>query len=490
MKNFDRRGFLRRTLASPLLSSANSMGHSATSSRKPTDICIESVSHHYDDLVLRTPLKFGGRVSTTMALLTVDCTVRTLDGRAARGFGAMPLGNSWSFPSTVVSSDGTMAAMKALADRLVKVTGDYRESGHPIDINCALEPAYLEAAAEVSKQLHLAEPIPKLCTLVTASPFDAAVHDAFGKVHNLNCYHTYGPKFMTYDLGHYNGPEFKGEQLDHYLFQEPVARMPVYHLVGALDPITHADVKKPINDGLPETLEEWIRYNGLTHLKIKLNGDDLNWDVERVVTVGRTIQDVNQKRGVDAWVISLDFNEKCKHVSYLMEFLHRVKEQSALTFDRIQYIEQPTARDLEKGPQNVMFEAAKIKPVVIDESLTGLDRLRMARDMGYTGVALKTCKGQSQSLLIAAAAEKYKMFICVQDLTCPGASLIQSAALAAHVPGVPAIEANARQFVPAANRAWEKKFPGIFHITDGTMNTGTLNGVGLGAGRVDLEETL
>src|ERR1019366_7382664 len=138
----------------------------------------------------------------------------------------------------------TIGAMKALADRLVKVTGDYREAGHPIDINGALEPAYLQAAADVSKELKLAEPIPKLCTLVTASPFDAAVHDAFGKVHGLNCYHTYGPKFMTYDLGHYIGPEFKGEQLDHYLLQEPVARMPVYHLVGALDPITGADVKK------------------------------------------------------------------------------------------------------------------------------------------------------------------------------------------------------------------------------------------------------
>ena len=482
MDNFDRRGFLRRTLASPLLSSAGAMGRSGASSRKPTDIRIESISRRYDELALRTPLKFGGRVSTHMTLLTVDCSVRTVDGRTAQGSGAMPMGNSWSFPSAIVSSDDTLAAMKALADRLVKITGDYHETGHPIDLNLALEPAYLDAAGDVSKELKLAEPIPKLCALVVASPFDAAVHDAFGKVHGLNCYHTYGAKFMSHDLGHYNGSEFKGEQLDHYLHQEPVARMPLYHLVGALDPITAADLKKPIGDGLPETLEEWIRFNGLTHLKVKLNGDDLNWDVERVVTIGRTIQDVNSKRGVDQWVLSLDFNEKCKHVSYLMDFLDRVKEQSALAFDRIQYIEQPTARDLEKDRQNVMFEAAKVKPVVIDESLTGLDRLRMARDMGYTGVALKTCKGQSQSLLIAAAAEKYKMFICVQDLTCPGASLIQSAGLAAHVIGVPAIEANARQFIPAANKAWEEKFPGVFHITDGTMNTGTLNGVGLGAG--------
>jgi hypothetical protein len=84
-------------------------------------------------------------------------------------------------------------------------------------------------------------------------------------------------------------------------------------------------------------------------------------------------------------------------------------------------------------------------------------------------------------LLMAAAAQNYRLFLCVQDLTCPGASLIQSAGLAAHIPGVHAIEANARQYVPAANRPWESRFPGIFKITNGTMETGTLTGPGLGA---------
>ena len=52
-----------------------------------------------------------------------------------------------------------------------------------------------------------------------------------------------------------------------------------------------------------------------------------------------------------------------------------------------------------------MHEAAKLRPVVIDESLTDLESLRLARDMGYTGVALKACKGQSQAMLMAAAAQ-------------------------------------------------------------------------------------
>src|ERR1019366_7349070 len=97
--------------------------------------------------------------------------------------------------------------------------------------------------------------------------------------------------------------------------------------------------------------------------------------------------------------------------------------------------------------------------VVIDESLTGLDSLLLAREMGYTGVVLKACKGQSGSLLMAAAAPKKKKFRCVQDLTCPGAALVHSVGIAAHVPGASAVEANARQYVPAANAGWEEKFP-------------------------------
>jgi hypothetical protein len=128
-----------------------------------------------------------------------------------------------------------------------------------------------------------------------------------------------------------------------------------------------------------------------------------------------------------------------------------------------------------------MHAAARLRPVVIDESLTDIESLMLAREMGYSGAALKACKGQSQVLLMAAAAQKHKMFLCVQDLTCPGASLIHSASLAAHIPGVAAIEANAREYVPAANKPWEERFPGIFKVRDGLMDTSGLNGPGLGA---------
>jgi L-alanine-DL-glutamate epimerase-like enolase superfamily enzyme len=448
---------------------------------KSTDIRIRDVSFDYEDFHYRAPLKFGGVAIDRVTLLNVHSVIEGAAGRTAKGFGSMPLGNVWSFPSKVLGYDDTLRAMKALTERLARITADCKESGHPIDLGWTLEPAYLKTTDEVSRQLGLLEPIPKLCTLVVASAFDAAVHDAYGKLHGLNCYHTYGADFMSRDLSFYLGSEFKGEYLDRYLLKEPKPRMPLYHLIGALDPIEESDIQKRINDGLPETLPEWIRFNGLTHLKIKLNGDNLDWDVERVVYVDRVASETQRQRGVDKSYYSLDFNEKCPNVGYLLEFMNRVKNATPAGFERVQYIEQPTARDLKAHPENRMHEAAKLRPVVIDESLIDLDSLQLARQMGYTGAALKACKGQSQALLMGAAAQKYQMFLCVQDLSCPGASLLHSAGLAARVPGVAAIESNARQYVPAANKPWESKFPGMFHITDGTLETGLLTKPGLGA---------
>src|SRR5262249_48176709 len=172
--------------------------------------------------------------------------IRTRGGKTAKGFGSMPMGNIWAFPSKM-PYERTLGAMKELAGRISKLTGAYKEYGHPIDLNVALEPEYLKAAAAVSRQLKLDESIPNLCTLVTASPFDAAVHDAYGKAHGVNCYHTYGPEHMTHDLSRYLGPEYKGEYLDRYVSLEPKPRMPLYHLIGAVDPLVESDIQHRIN---------------------------------------------------------------------------------------------------------------------------------------------------------------------------------------------------------------------------------------------------
>ncbi len=229
-----------------------------------THIRVEDIRLSYEDYPYRIPLKFHGIVVDRVTLLNVTCIVRTRAGHTATGFGSMPLGNTWAFPSQRMSYGTTLGAMKSLAERISRITAGYREYGHPIEINQTLEPDYIRAAGEVSAALKLVEPIPKLAALVTASPFDAALHDAFGRAHGLSCYYTYGPPFLTRDLGEFLGSEFRDETLGRYILREPVPRLPLYHLVGALDAITDSDLGKRLDDGLPETLPEWIRFNGLT----------------------------------------------------------------------------------------------------------------------------------------------------------------------------------------------------------------------------------
>ena len=478
-RGISRRAMLTGAIVTPVLALADCRRAPAVTAVRPTDIRIVEVAHQFEEFVYRAPYQFGGRSVDRVTLLNVDCRVRTGDGREAWGFGSMTLGNAWAFP--VASQEVGLGAMRALADELRGQTAACDETGHPIDLFRALEPQYLRAAAALSNARTLQVPIPKLCTLVVASAFDAAVHDAYGKALGLSCYETYGPRFMSRDLSHDLGSAFKGEYLDRYVPSAPRPQMPVFHSVGASDALEEADVRTRVEDGLPNSLEAWIPRDGLIRFKIKLNGGNLPADLERIVRTDRVVTRAQAVQGLTDWKYSLDFNEGCPNVAYLMEVLRRVREATPTGFERIVYIEQPTARDLQKDRANVMHEAAKLRPVVIDESLTDLETLLLAREMGYTGVALKACKGQSQAMLMAAAAQKFGMFLCVQDLTCPGASLIHSAGIAARVPGNAGIEANARQFVPAANKPWEDRFPGLFTIRDGVMQTAQLTGVGLGA---------
>jgi L-alanine-DL-glutamate epimerase-like enolase superfamily enzyme len=447
---------------------------------KSTDVRITEISGSQQPLAYRTPIKFGGRVVRAVTVVDVSVTVKTRDGRTGKGHGSMPMGATWAWPSNIVDDAAALEAMLIFAQQSTLMAAEYRGFGHPLEITHELSRPYAELAAHVAEGRKLAEPIPKLAQLVASSPLFAAVHDAYGKALGANSYNLLGEEFCNADLATYLTPDFAGEYLDRYTLREPKPRLPLYHLVGALDPLTPGDVSAPIGDGLPETLGEWIAQDGLTHLKIKLNGDDLAWDVNRVATVEQVAVKMQAKRNCPTWHYSLDFNERCENVDYVLDFLGQLRERAPAALDRVQYIEQPTHRDLAAHPENKMHKAAAIKPVVIDESLVDLESLLLARELGYSGVALKACKGHSDALLMGAAAQKFGMFLCVQDLTCPGLSFLHSASLAARIPTVAAIEGNARQYCPAGNAGWSEKYPRMFKIQNGVLDTSVLIDAGLG----------
>ncbi len=445
-----------------------------------TDIRIVELTADTTESRFRTPLKFGGQVVTFSYNLHVTATVETRDGRRGVGHGWMPQGSVWGFPSRVVSAEQASAAGLELFRQATAATAGFDGYAHPVEIAHQAEPVWLRLAAEVSAAQGLAEPMPKLFALVETSPIDAALHDAYGRALGAHSWALYGPDYLGGDLSRYLDASFAGLTLDQFVSPAPKPALPLYHLVGALDPLTPGEVAQPIGDGLPEHLIDWIVADDLTHLKIKLNGEDVAWDARRVAAVESAAGEAMGRLGRAEWVYSLDFNERCQSVDYILEFLARLEELAPRAFSRVAYIEQPTARDLRAHPENVMHRAAAIKPVVIDESLTDLETYYLAKEQGYSGVALKTCKGHSQALLMAAAAQRDGLFLCVQDLTCPGAAFLHSAALAAHIPAVTAIEGNGRQYCPESNVEWSARYPTVFKPSAGLIATGLMDGPGLG----------
>ena len=449
-------------------------------SGKPTDIRVLDVVVAFEPVSFRAPLKFGGRVVDHTYLINARAEVESRTGKKASGFGSMPVGNVWAWPSTDVEPADSETAMKAYAEKFADLFRSYPEFAHPLEIQYEVGAEFHHQAKKVSERLELSEPLPELAQLVSTSPIDAALHDAFGRIHRANSFDLLSSEYCNRDLSYFLDEQFQDEYLDQYTLREPTPTLPLYHLVGALDPLTDADVTERPDDDLPVTLGEWIAADGLTHLKIKLAGDNLDWDVDRVLAIESVTAEAQASRGCAEWFCSCDFNEKCDSADYVIEFLNRVKDKTAAAYDRIQYIEQPTSRDLEAASAAKMHDVAKLKPVVIDEALVDYEALLKCRELGYSGVALKACKGQTESLFAAAAAQKFDMFLCVQDLTCPGASFLHSCSLASRIPGIAAVEGNGRQYCPGPNAKWAGRYPEIFDITNGTVSPSRLKDHGLG----------
>src|SRR5437764_13438788 len=97
----------------------------------PTDIRVAEVTYETEDYQYRTPIKFGGVALDRATILNVRCVVETTAGQSAHGFGSMPLGNVWAFPSKRLSYDDTLSAMLALAERIAHCTAECRDVGHP-----------------------------------------------------------------------------------------------------------------------------------------------------------------------------------------------------------------------------------------------------------------------------------------------------------------------------------------------------------------------
>lgn len=447
----------------------------------PTGMRVREVEVTFSDETLRTPLKFGTGIVSAVTSMTVRLEAEGRDGKVAEGWGNILLSDVWGFPSAVLTHEERDGAMRRVGESFAARVADSTEYGHPIDLFYAARQHLGDIADGVCRELELAEPMPILGALVCASPVDAALHDAFGRLHGICSYDAYGPEFMQDDLGYYLGDEFAGKYIRDYLKPGYEPSLPIFHLVGGVDKLTRAEVTdEDPDDGLPVSLEEWIERDRLICFKVKLRGTDIEWDVQRTVDVADVVSHTHGKLGIhEGFWLSTDSNELNESPDTVVEYLRKLEERSPQAFRALLYVEQPTERDL-SAHRFDMREVAAIKPVLADEGVTDIDKLWLAKGLGWSGVGLKTCKCHSSSLLYVAWAREKGMALSVQDLTNPGLSLVHSAGLAARIETMRGFEYNSRQYLPHSAPEVRGKHRPLFEVKNGRVSTETLGKIGLG----------
>jgi L-alanine-DL-glutamate epimerase-like enolase superfamily enzyme len=454
---------------------------------KSTDVQVVGARLWFLPVETRVPLKFGPETLTSVTCARVALTVRDRAGRVAVGWGETPLSVQWVWPS-VLSYAQRHAALQALCSSLASAWTEFPAWGHALEVGHAFIAQALPAqAAQASAELALE--IPWLAALVCCSPFDIALHDAYARLVARPVYATYGDDLLNGDLSAYllpaegAGVSFAGRYVSDYL-QAPPERLPVWHLVGGLDPLDAADLdgSEP-DDGYPVLLRDWIARDGLDCLKIKLRGDDQAWDEARLRRVG----EIAAETGV-AW-LSADFNCTVTAPAYVNEILDRVAREQPALFGQLLYVEQPFPYDLEAYRIDVHSVSAR-KPLFMDESAHDWRLVRLGRELGWTGVALKTCKTQTGALLSLCWARAHGMALMVQDLTNPMLAQIPHVLLAAHAGTIMGVESNAMQFYPEASTAEARVHPGLYVRREGVLDLRSIRGAGFGYRLEEIDRTL
>ncbi len=459
---------------------------------KTTDIRPTAASLYFLRIATRVPLKFGPEVTTEVTCARVRLTVTDAGGHKAVGWGETPLSVQWVWPS-VLSYEERHVALKDFCRVLAEIWSlAVEETGHPIEVGHAVIDSLLPGLLRKYNLMERPgrEPIPWLAALVCNSAFDLALHDAYGVLHGLPTYQTYTSAFMNRDLAHYLSPaedstvSFRGPYPGDFLTSARPDTLPAWHLVGGKDPIdpdeTNGD--EP-DDGYPVLLRDWIGRDGLDCLKVKLRGTDPAWDCDRLVRVGR----IAIEEGVH-W-LTADFNCTVRDPAYVNAILDRLLVDEPRIYGMLLYVEQPFPYDLEANRIDVHSVSAR-KPLFMDESAHDWRHIRLGRSLGWSGVALKTCKTQTGALLSLCWAKAHGMTLMVQDLTNPMLAQIPHVLLAAHAGTIMGVETNSMQFYPEASKPEAAVHPGLYRRRDGEVDLRSIRGPGFGYRLDEIERTL
>ncbi|MEO0413587.1 MAG: mandelate racemase/muconate lactonizing enzyme family protein [Verrucomicrobiota bacterium] len=444
---------------------------------------ISATSLFFLPVDMRVPLKFGAQTLSSVTCARAKVSVTGTDGKSAEGWGETPLSVAWVWPSALDYEDRHQA-LKNFTLLLAREFEAFSESGHAFDISFRFIEDRLES---LRQEFNANRPdgagVPHLAALVCFSLFDIALHDAFARLHEVPVYQTYDREFLQPNLDRYltssaSHVDFNQQHLSDHLVAQPSLQQPVWHLVGGLDPISEDELTgdEP-DDGYPVLLRDWIQRDGLNCLKLKLRGNDYDWDIDRLLKIGEICRDL------EVMWLTTDFNCTVTDPAYVCDILDQLKADDPVTYQKILYVEQPFPYDLEANQIDVRSVSAR-KPLFMDESAHDWRFVEMGRELGWTGVALKTCKSQTGALLSLAWAKAHGMTLMVQDLTNPMLAQVPHFLLAAHAGTIMGVESNGMQFYPDASLPEQEVHPNLYRRRNGQLDGSTLGSTGFGY-RVD-----
>jgi L-alanine-DL-glutamate epimerase-like enolase superfamily enzyme len=444
------------------------------------DVKVAGCRLFFRPIETRVPLKFGPELTTAVVCARTQMTVTGRGGRSASGWGETPLSIAWVWPASL-SYEYRLARLKDFCVRLAKAWDACAYQGHPMEIGRLFIDHELKTLwGESNRACSPEQAMPWLAALACNSLFDIALHDAYGMLHAVSAWSIHTGEYMNHDLSWYYGDEFRevfrGKYPADYLLPEKERKntIVVWHLVGAKDVVNDDELTggEP-DDGYPVKLRDWIARDGLKCLKVKLTGIDADWDYARLLSVGA----IALESGVE-W-LSADFNCTVRDPAYVCAILDRLMAEAPAIYKLVLYVEQPFPYDIEAYPIDVRGVSAR-KPLFMDESAHDWSFVRMGRNLGWTGVALKTCKTVTGAILSLAWAKQYSLTLMVQDLTNPMFAQIPHVGLAAHAGTIMGVESNGMQFYPEASRDEARIHPGLYARRGGTLDLSTLGKDGFG----------
>jgi hypothetical protein len=365
------------------------------------------------DVRLRMPFRFGVVTLTESPQAFVRCRIRTEDGREAEGAAAELLAPKWFDKDPALSNEDNY-------EQLRQSLRNARDK-------------YLSHGADTAWR-H-SSPSRGLVENYGPALLDRAVLDALLRALGISFFQGIRQNVI-------GAEPFEGIDLPAFFSTlKPSKAIAARHTVGLVDPITAADQKERVNDGLPETLEEVVARYGHRWFKLKVGGD-VRADIERLAAIASVLDRIPESYGA-----SLDGNEQYEDMAGVAELWAKMKADPRLRrmVESVIFIEQPVKRQ-----QALQKKVSGIdKPVIIDESDESLDAFPRAKALGYKGVSSKTCKGLYKSLINRARCEAWGdgYFMSGEDLTIqPGLAIQQDLALVTLL-GLTHIERNGHHYV-------------------------------------------